>query len=85
MTLKEVAEQKAQNYVKYALGESPHPEEAFTAKEDYVAGFINGTETGDLVLEYCKKQLNYVMNHAQGKGEYETVALLRHVIEKMIK
>lgn len=84
MTLKEVAEQKAENYVKYALGAASDPEEAFSAKEDYAAGFIDGMQVNAKVTEFVKKQLSFIAQIQHEKGDLEGVAAIKYVISKLI-
>lgn len=83
MTLKERAESKANNYVRYALGDTPAPDEAFSAKEDYMAGYMDGIETNGKVLEYTRHQLRFILQEAGEKGEIHAHALVKFLLERL--
>lgn len=81
--VKEKAENKANTYVKYALGDTPAHDEAFSAKEDYIAGFMDGNEVNEHVLKFCRQQLEFICRTAGEKGEIHSQALIKYVLDRI--
>lgn len=83
MSIKLQAESKANHYVKYALGDAPNPDEAFSAKEDFMAGYMARSDEQDRLLEFCRSQLRFIEHTASVKGQVELHALISYVLDRI--
>lgn len=82
---KKRAQESAERYVYYALGESPSAEEAFTAKEDFMNGFLASEEMNDKVVKFLVKQLQAIMQCASDHQELCSLAVVRYTFEQLKK
>ena len=83
VTLQQKAEAIADVHVNYALGPNPGHEEAFCAREDYIAGYIAGAMNFDARLQFAKKQFNAIVELASQYREVYSLAVAKFSKEKL--
>lgn len=82
-TLQQKAEVSADAHVKYALGPNPGHEEAFCAREDYIAGYMAGGGSLEQRLAFALKQLRTIIDLASQHKEVYSMTVAKYTVEKL--
>ncbi len=70
---------EADIYVQYALGKFPAPEEQFSAKEDYMAGYLHAAKDLDWVLA----QMKQILDLSSTNKEFYSHAIAKYTLQRI--
>lgn len=75
------AEDAAAIYISY-VGETD-PVTLANAKEDYIAGYLDGAVHQEHVLEFVKKHLQQIIDMASTHDEFVSLSIAKYVQERL--